>query len=228
MPHHLPLRSISAACVLVLSGLQGGQAPPSIKQDAKNTTCSNIVALTRDVSINCSSLTPKQQEMIDSIPPLLRKLTANQLDFAAFMAKLDECLKGIPQHRRLTDQQKATLKSATALWPDGLIVVSHVGDPEAKEFSDDFKKALGTKVSTFMANVTEEDTSRGIQIRAPYNGSELRLYNYAQNLANAMKQDGFPDVEFVPNPVQPKITITPNGFLGGAVEIFVGFAPSTH
>ncbi len=69
MPQSHLLRTISPIFMLMLSSLQTGQTPPSIKQDAKNTACSNIVALTGDVSINCSSLTPKQQEMIDTIPP---------------------------------------------------------------------------------------------------------------------------------------------------------------
>jgi hypothetical protein len=71
------------------------QAQPSVKQEAKDSACSNIVALSGNVSINCSSLTAAQRKLIESIPAVLNKILSNQLDPDAVMEKLDEILKAV-------------------------------------------------------------------------------------------------------------------------------------
>jgi hypothetical protein len=106
MPQSHLLRTISAIFMLILSSLQAGQTPSSIKQDAKNSPCSNIVALAGDVKLDCSSLTPKQQQIIESIPVMLRTIIANQLDPKAVMDKLEEIAKAVhdldPKAPRIT------------------------------------------------------------------------------------------------------------------------------
>jgi hypothetical protein len=89
-PNHL---LITSAVVFVLAGITTGQNPPTVTQEAKGSPCSNIVALTGDVKIDCSSLTSAQQKIIDSIPALLRNIIAHQLDADKVIAKLDDCLK---------------------------------------------------------------------------------------------------------------------------------------
>jgi len=87
----LPILSV---VIFLLASNAIGQNPP-VTQKAENSPCSNIVALTGDVKINCSSLTPAQQKLIDGIPTLLRNIIAHQNDVDAVMAKLDDCLKTI-------------------------------------------------------------------------------------------------------------------------------------
>ena len=58
---------------------------PSVKQDAKNSSCSNIVALAGNVKVDCSSLTPTQKKTIESIPLLLQKILSEQVDPDALM-----------------------------------------------------------------------------------------------------------------------------------------------
>jgi len=83
----------------VLGSQAFGQTLPSVTQDAKNSSCSNIVALAGDVKIDCSSLTPAQQKIIESIPSILHKILANQVDAETILSKLDGCLEGIKQVR---------------------------------------------------------------------------------------------------------------------------------
>lgn len=102
--------------------------------------------------------------------------------------------------------------------------MEHVGSPEAKDYADEFKAVLGSKVAPIENQ--QEMTVTGVRVGAPYNDTELTVLKYASNLANAMKQGGFPDVEFVSNHV--KVPITPGAFLIGNVWITIGFSPSTH
>jgi hypothetical protein len=69
-----------------------GQSTPKIEQNSNKSVCSNIVALTGDVHINCSSLTPEQKKTLDTIPAILRKILANEIDPKTVMEKLDEIL----------------------------------------------------------------------------------------------------------------------------------------
>ena len=64
-------------------------ATPNVKQDAKNSSCSNIVALAGNVKIDCKSLTPAQQKLIESIPSLLNKILVRQLDPDAVRTMLE-------------------------------------------------------------------------------------------------------------------------------------------
>ncbi len=93
---------IPSAMLFVLASKAIGQNPPTVKQEAKSSPCSNIVALAGDVKIDCSSLTSAQQKIIENIPSLLRRIIAHQSDADAVIAKLDECLKTVNQNRPKT------------------------------------------------------------------------------------------------------------------------------
>ncbi len=88
------LNSLSAI-VIVLGSQSFCQTASSVTQDAKNSSCSNIIALAGDVKVDCSSLTPAQQKIIENIPAVLHKILKNHLDTDAVMAKLDEILNAI-------------------------------------------------------------------------------------------------------------------------------------
>lgn len=129
LQNNLLLKSLSAL-MLASGGLQAlGQAPPSVKQDAKNASCSNIVALAGNVNLDCSSLTPAQQKLIESIPALLHKILANQLDPNAVMEKLNEIHKDILhiQNRQgwpeLTEEQIRTLKNKLSEFPSQKLMI---------------------------------------------------------------------------------------------------------
>jgi hypothetical protein len=81
------LLTISGGCAI-------GQTTPTVQQKAEKTVCSNIVALTGNVDIKCSTLTPAQEKAIESVPGLLKKILANQ-NPDAVMAKLNELLTAI-------------------------------------------------------------------------------------------------------------------------------------
>lgn len=89
-------RVLKVSLILVLSCAGGrSQTQPNIKQEAKGTSCSNIVALAGNATVNCSSLTPAQRKLIESIPSVLNKILVNQLDPEVVMKKLDEILHAV-------------------------------------------------------------------------------------------------------------------------------------
>lgn len=73
--------------------LAHGQLAQKVQQKSESSTCSNIVALTGNVNINCSNLTPEQKKELDKIPGILKKILANQLPADEVMKKLDEMQK---------------------------------------------------------------------------------------------------------------------------------------
>jgi hypothetical protein len=92
-------RHLLSTNILVLVGiavtLAGGQTTPTVKQKSEASTCSDIVALTGNVNVNCSSLTPEQKKELEKIPGMLNKILANQLPVDEVMKKLDEIQKAL-------------------------------------------------------------------------------------------------------------------------------------
>jgi hypothetical protein len=88
MTTKISLIGLSFICVSWLSYAQATK--PEIQQKADHSKCSNIVALSGNVSIKCSAMTPEQQRLIEKLPQLLNKILANQLDPDTIMKKLDE------------------------------------------------------------------------------------------------------------------------------------------
>lgn len=82
------------------------QQPQSIKQQSKGGACTNIVALAGNITINCSTLTPKQQHLINRIPGLLAKILEHQIDPDAITAKLNEILAGVSSIQSDLSRQK--------------------------------------------------------------------------------------------------------------------------
>ncbi|MGD0546640.1 MAG: hypothetical protein ABR991_02285 [Terracidiphilus sp.] len=82
---------ISAVWLLPSISAQN-RATSEIRQKADQSTCSNIVALSGRVDINCSSLTPEQAKLLARIPGILNRILANQPDPELLMRKLDEIL----------------------------------------------------------------------------------------------------------------------------------------
>jgi hypothetical protein len=84
-------RSLSVVLVFSFAGtVAHSQTMPKVEQNSDKSSCSNILALAGDVNINCSALTPEQKKTLASIPSILRKILANEIDTKAVMDKLDE------------------------------------------------------------------------------------------------------------------------------------------
>lgn len=146
MPH--PKRSIkSSFAILAVSFSAAAQITPGLKQESKNSPCSNIVALAGNATINCSSLTPTQRKIIEAIPSVLHKILINQLDPDAVMVKLDEILQGVREirgnsarldakttelssRRTLTEEQQQIIyQSLIDLCPAGTLHIALVWEP---------------------------------------------------------------------------------------------------
>jgi hypothetical protein len=87
-------RLITASSALFLSlAFAYGQSTPTVQQKSEKSTCTNIIALTGNVNINCSNLTPEQKKLLERIHILLKRILANQDDSKALMDKMDEILR---------------------------------------------------------------------------------------------------------------------------------------
>ncbi len=80
---------------ILLSGICSSQGIARVRRDAKSGLCKDIVALAGKVNLNCSGLTLAQRKLIDSIPNVLNKMLANQIDADMVMSKLDEIPKSV-------------------------------------------------------------------------------------------------------------------------------------
>jgi hypothetical protein len=69
---------------------------PSVDQRAERSNCTNIVALTGNVNINCSYLTPDQKKAISNIPSILKMALENKNYLEAILQKFDEMSKITP------------------------------------------------------------------------------------------------------------------------------------
>ena len=66
-----------------------GQTAPSVRQTAKQSSCSNIVALA-GAKVDCSNLTPAQKKALANIPSILKLAIENEDYLDAILKKLDE------------------------------------------------------------------------------------------------------------------------------------------
>jgi hypothetical protein len=164
------------------------QTSPTVKQDAKDTTCSNIVALSGNVSINCSALTPAQRKLIESIPAMLNKILAQQLDPDAVMAKLDEIQRGLTDlrdasaPRRISDSDAARLRALLAPFKGQKVSLAFMAtDNETARLAQqlqDILRAAQWDTETGMSSMT-------VFAHGPLNGVELTVRE-ATPAANAI------------------------------------------
>jgi hypothetical protein len=78
--------------------------PPTIQQKSDRSVCANIVALTGNVNVKCSSLTPDQSKLLAKIPTLLDKILANQGDSKVLLDKMDEMIEAIARLNEAASQ----------------------------------------------------------------------------------------------------------------------------
>lgn len=178
------LRNSLSALVLASGSLASCQSTtaPGVKQEAKNSSCSNIVALAGNVEVNCSSLTPAQQKQIESIPLILHKILVNQIDPESVMLALDEIRNRIPK-------LKGVLLPAND--PDPL--------PFCKANGDELKIVLGTNawVSPAGGNVIKVGDRDWVKVKRSEDGISVDadLVGEDQNMLGRIR-----DNKFVLNP----------------------------
>jgi hypothetical protein len=75
--------------VAFLANFDYGQTP-AVQQKSEKSTCTNILALTGDVNMNCSNLTPAQKKALADIPAILKMALSNQGYLEAILKKLND------------------------------------------------------------------------------------------------------------------------------------------
>jgi hypothetical protein len=81
------LYSISLALTVTVASQACGQ---TVTLRSDRSICSNVVALTGDVKINCANLTQAQKKAIEEIPAILKTALTNEQYLQAIKTKLDE------------------------------------------------------------------------------------------------------------------------------------------
>jgi hypothetical protein len=155
-------RKTAISTIIVLASLScSGQTKPTIRQHAKNSACSNIVALAGNVNINCSSLTPEQRKLINGIPDVLRKLLANQIDPKAVLVALDQIKADVSGVRTLipvtqgelipADDADPHVECPSPIKPDALILSlgSHASVIDATRSETDAIVLAGKPIVSF-------------------------------------------------------------------------------
>jgi len=133
------------SCTLFLLAAQSAHGQ-TIVQHSHESVCSNIVALTGDVKLNCSNLTPAQKKAIEQIPAVLKMALTNQEYLAAIEAKLDEVSKPGP---------------AVVVQSGGVASVGQMGGVTAGTVN-----YAGAKVPNFLGTEMVDKNGRGNALRA--------------------------------------------------------------
>jgi hypothetical protein len=92
-PRNLVTTSVAMIALALASMTSVGQSSPLVSQKSEQSACSNIVALTGNVSLNCSDLTADQKKAIANIPTILKMALLNKDYLAVIIQKLDDLAK---------------------------------------------------------------------------------------------------------------------------------------
>jgi hypothetical protein len=125
-------------CLLVVIALPVmGQVPsPGVQQTSEKSICSNVVALTGNVNLNCSNLTVAQKKALALIPSLLKQTLTNQTFLEEIKARLDELEK---------PQQSIVINNA----PNGFAISGGtVNNPSITNYGEKEPNILGFQLVT--------------------------------------------------------------------------------
>lgn len=87
---HRPQKIISSISVVISVCVFGvGQTKPAIQQHAKNSACSNIVALAGPLNLNCSHLDSNQRRQTSDIQRIVRAILTSQIDAHDVLLKIE-------------------------------------------------------------------------------------------------------------------------------------------
>jgi hypothetical protein len=160
--------------LLILAGLAWGQSQNTISQSTAGQ-CSPAVVSQGKVTITCTGLDPRQQEMLRKIPGLIDQLLKRgQSDRDEILAKLDKILK-LQEPRRFTAKQSADFVGALRTLPNGAINLGYTsgGGDEAFKLAQQllplFKEAEWTvrNEASITNHLEIQVTGVGILTRGP-------------------------------------------------------------
>jgi hypothetical protein len=89
-------RSIALLFACVVSVGHSQTKPAMIQQDSEKSICANVVALTGNVEMKCSNLTPAQKQALADIPNILKMALSNGDYLKAIKKQLEDMAKTVP------------------------------------------------------------------------------------------------------------------------------------
>jgi len=81
-----------ALTLTVMALAAGGQQAPTIHQNAEQSSCSNIVAMS-GAKVDCANLSPAQRKALQNIPAIMKSVLENQDSLDAILKKIGEMQK---------------------------------------------------------------------------------------------------------------------------------------
>ncbi|MGA2987224.1 MAG: hypothetical protein ABSG32_25805 [Terriglobia bacterium] len=137
----------AAVSLIILAEPAWGGSQKSISQNTGGE-CSPAIVSQGRVTITCTGLDSRQQELLLKMPGLIDQLLKrSQSDRDQILAKLDEILKAqrLALSRRLSQQQiislQASARSVCSMLPPISVTASN-GNQEAQQYAGDFVTAL--------------------------------------------------------------------------------------
>jgi hypothetical protein len=211
--------SVSVTLFLVCAtALSLAQQSSTISQKSDKSLCSNIVALSGSLNVNCSSLTPAQQKILANLPRVLNKILTNQLDTDAIMAKLDEmarsqqgntivqyCTAGIcnnginngsqtvinnkPADRHLISSQVTQLEAFAKSLPATIkLNLMAANDADSVNYATEISNALSFNLPKTAFNIALVAWQKDGYVLI--HGPDAPTFSYAQQLAGILASTG--------------------------------------
>ena len=162
------------------------QTKPPVQQKADKSPCSNIVALTGNIDIKCSALTPGQSKAILSIQTMVRKLVAKQIDPNVIIQmnnKLDELLTKPSSQGSITQSNSGGVNIQQGSTGSGSPIIDspiNVGVYPPRHISSDWVTKGVPYLSVYPA-----------QVLMLYPASDGDAYTYAKEIAEMLKSAGW-------------------------------------
>jgi hypothetical protein len=168
----------------IMTSLASSQTALLVQQKSAESNCSNIVALTGQVDIKCSSLTPAQQKVFLEMPVLLKKILTNQTDIKTEIEKIREMMKSVEA-------------STTNISQDA--VVGNVVNGSQNIVGNNDQINIGLIPSRHISPEWAVEgakflTSYSAKVHITYSQNDGEAYNYAMEIASMLKAAGWSDV----------------------------------
>jgi hypothetical protein len=222
----------AALSFVVLQGPAWGQSQKSISQNTGGE-CSPAVVSQGQVTITCTGLDRRQQEMLRRIPSLMDQLLKrSQSDRDQILAKLEEIVKlqkneeARHAQRHLTHDQQTILRECLKITPGSFSIGAMQGDAEAYSYAQDWR-------NVFMAAEWKiEHKDIPIQIfmigGGMWTGMRIKLHGTMIGTNDAKFIDGSPEKKFyecMENAHIPSIIIPYTNLPTGSVRIEISARP---
>lgn len=173
-------KNLRSAWIILLTIPALTQTTPTVQQKAEKSACSNIVALTGNVDIKCSTLTPEQGKALIQIKMMLQKMLADKID-PNLIKQMDEKLDEI---KRIASQPSIQNNAPNGIAVSGGTLIN----PQVTNINTSAIPVLSrSKLDTFK---TELSSVKG-KVLFRFNASDNDAQVFVNDLVKTLKEAGW-------------------------------------